>query len=203
MKEENVQRRLYLLIEMLSELKTIFNQLETVSKDIEKYSEESVQRLFRDNKPDIQGELDRYKLNMDKVQQLNCEITSKINSWYKFVKDECSVRKVTFPISFIAKKTGLNKSIKSINEAISSLAIENRFLRENITIWEHNLELKAVRQIRQGHDYEVYDELVNTKDRLIAELRYLIPTIPGLCPIEINILNIDSEIKRLSKLISA
>jgi hypothetical protein len=100
-------------------------------------------------------------------------------------------------------KKKLKNTITKLNEEISSLSIENRFIREKIINWEQELSVRALHQIREGEDFHNYEELIRKKDNIILELKYLLPTIPGIIPIEFDLNNIDKIIDKISKMVAA
>ncbi|MCX7923397.1 MAG: hypothetical protein N3B21_15510 [Clostridia bacterium] len=200
MYEDSLLQRTNFIIELLSDLKDVQSQLINTSSDIEKRSGAFYEKTFYETKNSIQAEIDRYKSNIEKIKQLNYDITAKINNWYEFSSSTEESQRITYPIRFHFKKSELKKSIKSMNEAISNLVIENRFIKEKIINWEHQLEIEAIMQIKQGNSFHQYEGLLNKKSMLISELKYLIPTVPDLCPIELDLSNLDQTIAQLSKI---
>lgn len=81
----------------------------------------------------------------------------------------------------------------------AALTIENRFIMEKLTNWEHQLEIKAMQLIKGESSFTHYEELAKKKEAIINELKYLLPTLSELCPIELDINNIDCLIERISK----
>lgn len=203
MQESNTQRRTSFAVNLLYDLKEIYSRLDEASRDIEKCSGSFYEKMFLAGKTEIRDELDKYNANIEKIKKLNQEITEAINAWYEFTKSGHELKKLFFPLRFFIRKMQLKKNIKKLNEGISGATIANRFVREYLINWEHELELEAVQEIKQGSEYTAYEDLVNKKDMLITELKYLLPTIPGICPAELDLRNIDSLIERLLKLPAA
>lgn len=202
MQENNLQRRLSLIIDLLHELKQTHTKLQDYSSGIEDNSGTFFQKLYNQNEIEIQNEVNRYKTNIEKIKQLNCEITLMINKWYEFSKNPVEINSLLFPLKFYIKKKKLNDYIKKTNNEILNITVENRFIKEQLTNWEHELELKAVQEIKQGNTYEIYNQLVKKKVELISHLKYLMPTVPGICPAAFSITDIDSETSRLSNILS-
>ena len=73
-----------------------------------------------------------------------------------------------------------------MNKEILSITIDNRLIKERLTLLEHQLEISAMKKIKTGGIYQAYDKLLSRKSAIISELEYLIPTIPGLCPARIR-----------------
>lgn len=203
MKGNDVHDRITFVVELLMDLKNTCNQLVQASSGIEKCSDSFYEKLFHENRGKIQSELDKYSGNTAKAKQYKLEMTEKINSWYEFIKNEKEIKKITFPVKFYLKKRELQRFIKRMNEAISSMAIQNRFIKEKLTAWEHELELKSIQQIKQGEDYSIYEQLIRKKEHLISDLKYLLPTISGICPIEFGLSDIDGLVEALLKMKAA
>jgi hypothetical protein len=190
-------RRAILAIDFLNELKDINSQLEITSSSLKAASGNSYKSLFTENKSSFQNEFDRYNANINRVKCLNSEITERINNWYEFVKSVNNLKKLCFPISFFIHKKSLSKRIRQINETIQSLTIENRFIRESLSVMLQDVELKAVLGIRQGENYCNYEKLLAKKDYIILELSYLLATLPEVLPADIQSDRVDSLIERI------
>ncbi|MCX7710767.1 MAG: hypothetical protein N2484_13085 [Clostridia bacterium] len=201
--DNNMQRRILFATELLYELKKVSMGIKDCLSHVENHSNGFYRDLFKECKKEIQGETDLYKENIEKIKQLNLEITSKINEWYIFVKNPAELKKVVFPIMFYLKRRKLNQFIQKANDTISQLTIENRFITERLTNWEHELELKAIQLLKEEVNYQQYEELLKSKDAIIAELKVLLPTLPQVCPIEIEIDRIDLLIEKIAKIPAA
>ncbi|NJD04790.1 MAG: hypothetical protein FIA99_19810 [Ruminiclostridium sp.] len=195
-----MDRRLILLKELLLEMKDSDSQMECLIIEIEKLSGVYYQYAYSECREEIQAEIDKYTNNNSRINNINHEITSKINFWFDFVKNTNEVSKLTFPFMFFLKKRKLRKLLKKSNDEISSITIDNRFIKEKLTLLEHQLEIKAIQKIKEDKAYLDYDRLLKKKDLLASELVYLLPTISGLCPAVIDSPGINELFKRLSKL---
>lgn len=195
--------RIELLIKLLNEYIKAYNELADISAGIEGRLTDYYSSMFNKNLPQIQEQLDKHNSNTERTRQINDEITKAANSWYDFVKDPSQISRLTFPLHFFKRGKSLKRMIKCLNEELSSIVIENRFITEQATIWEHKLETDIIREIREGEAYSEYEKTTARLDAIIHELRYLAPTVPGLCPIEINSSSIDPLIEKLRRSIAA
>lgn len=50
----------------------------------------------------------------------------------------------------------------------------------------HKLEIKAVSLAKSGGNYLEFEKILLKQKSIAAELKYLLPTIPGLCPADIS-----------------
>jgi hypothetical protein len=155
---------------------------------------------LRRNISSVQEDIDNYKKNIEEIKKLRSELTGEINAWYGFIKNTTEIKKLSFPLKFLIKRKMLKNSLKRVNDSIAKITIENRFIKENLAIWEHKLEHECIEEIKDGLSYSNYDLLAKKKSALIDELKYILPTIPGICPIEVEIEKIDRLIEELKKL---
>ncbi len=203
MKDSNIQRRSEFVLTLLNELSDIHKQLKCLSSGIEGNSDAFYEKIFNSSKFEIESDIESFKANLERMKEINMNITTKLNEWYDFIKDSSEIKKVTFPFKMHFMKKNLKNIITKLNEEISSLSIENRFIREKIINWEQELSVRALHQIREGSEFHSYEELVRKKDSIIFELKYLLPTIPGIIPIEFDLNNIDKIIDKLLKIVAA
>ena len=199
----NINKRTSYVLNLLKELKTIYQDLKHLSSDIENYSDTFFESLFESSKGEIQSDIASYKSNIEKMKELNLNITTKINEWYDFIKDTNEIRKVSFPIKLYLKKKNFKKAITKMNSEISDLSIENRFIREKIINWEQELSVRALQEIKKGNEFHNYENLIKKKDYIINSLKYLLPTIPDIGSIEFDLENIDTFIDKISKIAAA
>jgi len=197
--ENKLARRVYFATELLSNLKSIYVKLQNNSNTIEDQSVSFFKKMFNENRFEVQSEINKYNENLKEINHLNCQATQYINKWFEFSKSSHELKKLTFPIKFKIRKKQLKNDIKKINKKISDIAIENRFLKEHLLNWEKELEVKTIKEIKKDGHYTNYEDLLKTKEILINELTYLLPTIPGVCPGELDISNIDRLVNALNK----
>ncbi len=188
------------VVELLIGLKDTCSKLKETSSEIEKGTDLFYEELFKSNISSIKEYTDKYKANIEKIKKLRSQLTEEINEWYGFIKDTAQIKKLSFPLKFQIRKRMLKNSIKRVNDSIAKITIENRFIKENLTIWEHKLELDCIGKIKEGSDYSNYDLLLKKKAAIIDELKYILPTIPEICPLELDVEKIDSLIETLKKL---
>lgn len=201
METTNLTKRRELTITLLSDLKNVYGQLNNVASEVEKTSSVFYEEAFKEKQEELLSVMENYHKNVDRVREINNEITASINSWYEFIKNENETGKITFPIVYYYKKRTLNKKITKLNEEISSITINNRFIKENLTMLEHQLEIKAVSLAKSGGNYLEFEKILLKQKSIAAELKYLLPTIPGLCPADISSTGIDkllTEIMQVS-----
>ena len=194
MGKANLQRRIELASTLLYEFKNIYVQIENASTEVEKTSGAFYEEAFKENQEELRSVMESYHKNVDRTRQIYDEITATINSWYAFIKGEKEIEKITFPIVYSYKKRSLSKKIASLNAEISSITINNRFIKENLAILEHKLEIEAESLLKSGGNYTEYEKILMKKKSLSAELIYLLPTIPGLCPADISAAGIDKTL---------
>lgn len=197
MDKQNVQRRLELAEKLLNELKNVYLQSENLSQDIGKNSNFYYEEVFARTKEELSSFMETYRKNVSRAREINNEITSRINAWYAFIKNEKETASVLFPIRYSSEKKRLNQKMKELNDELSALAINNRFVKEKLAQLEHELEIKAVSLAHAGGNYQAYETLLLKQGALTAELRYLLPTIPGLCPADISCHGIDGLMEKL------
>lgn len=203
MTEDNRKRRIDLAIQLLMELKEVYEEISQASSQMESCSRSFLKAVFNNCRHEIQEDIDRYNSNIEEIKKLNLEATRKINSWHDFIKDESQLRKLLFPLKLYSRKRSLMASINAYNRKISEITIENRFIKERIAAWLQQLGLKAVQQYKAGNEYRSYAELLVRKNSLIEELKYLLPTIPDACPAEISREKLEALIERITRLAAA
>jgi hypothetical protein len=198
LKDNQLQMHTQFVLELLSRLKDVYEQLTQSSSGLEQASGSVHEKLVRENMTSVQKDIDSYNSNIEKIRQLRFQITESINAWYMFSNDACQMKRLSFPVLFLYKKGKLKNSIKKANEMISAQIIENRFIKEKLSDWEHQIGLKAVQEIKGSSDYNRYELLQNEKDMLISDLKYLLPGIPGICPIQFDLAGINEVINEIN-----
>ncbi len=198
MDKVRVSQRKELAVKLLYALKDIYEQLAVVASDAEKTSGDYFEQAFKEEQENLLSVMDSYHRNVDRIRAIHNEITESINSWYEFIKDEKQTGKITFPIAFYYNKRSLNKKISKLNEEISSITINNRFIKEKLTLLEHQLKVKAVSLAKAGSNYLEYERVLLSQKSITAELEYLLPTIPGVCPADISSSGIDNLMTKLA-----
>lgn len=191
-------RRKELAVILLSALKDLYEQLDATASDVEKNSSAFYEQAFKEEQDKLLSTMDSYHKNVDRIRAIYNEITESINSWYEFIKDEKQTAKIIFPIAFFYRKRSLNKKIIKQNEEISSITINNRFIKENLNILEHQLKVKAVSLAKAGDNYLKYEQVLLNQKSITAELKYLLPTIPRACPTDISPKRIDRLLTELA-----
>lgn len=197
MDKEIISRRKELALTLLTALKNFNGQIDTAASEVEKNSGVFYEQAFKEQQDELLSVLDNYHKNVDKIRAIYDEITESINSWYEFIKDEKQTGKITFPITFLFKRHSLKKKITNLNEEISHITINNRFIKENLKLLEHKLNIKAVCLAKAGGNYLEYETTLLNQKSIIAELKYLLPTIPGICPTDIRAKGINKLITEL------
>jgi len=203
MSDASIKSRTTFVISLLNNLKDIYEELKELSSDIENCSESFYENLFKSSRVEVENDIENYKNNIQKMEQLNINVTTKINEWYSFIKDTNEIRKVTFPIKLYFRKKAFKKTIDKMNSEILDLSVENRFIREKIINWEQELSVRALQEMKKGDEFSKYEELNRKKDHLVSELTYLLATIPDLESAEFDMNNIDTIIDKLLKIAAA
>ena len=203
MSDASIKSRTTFVISLLNNLKEVYEELKELSSDIENCSESFYENLFKSSRVEVENDIENYKNNIQKMEQLNINVTTKINEWYSFIKDTNEIRKVTFPIKLYFRKKAFKKTIDKMNSEILDLSVENRFIREKIINWEQELSVRALQEMKKGDEFSKYEELNRKKDHLVSELTYLLATIPDLESAEFDMNNIDTIIDKLLKIAAA
>lgn len=177
MESINPDRRKELAAELHAELEDTSRLLREAASAIEKESGTYYDAAFRERQEELQLEVEGHKRNSERIREINEEITASINSWYGFIKNENETGKLLFPLIYHLRKRSLSKSIQKLNSEISDIVIKNRFIKEKLTILEHQLEIKAMSLARSGDNYQHYEKLQQKQSSLSSELRYLLPTV--------------------------
>lgn len=203
MSDSNIKNRTTFVISLLNNLKEVYEELKELSSDIENCSESFYENMFKASRAEIENDIENYKNNIQKMKQLNIDVTSKVNEWYTFIKDTNEIRKISFPIKLYFRKKSFKKTIDKMNSEILDLSVENRFIREKIINWEQELSVRALQEMKKGAEYNKYEELSKKKDYLVSELTYLLATIPDLESVEFDLSSIDTIIDKLLKIAAA
>lgn len=173
----NLQRRKELATALMADLKDINSLLADAASAIENESGMFYDEAFKEKQEELQLELESHRSNSERVREINNTITASINSWYEFIKNENETGKLIFPLVYNLRKRSLYKSLKKLNAEIYDILIKNRFIKEKLTILEHQLEIKAMSLAKSGSNYQNYEKLLQKQDSISAELKYLLPTI--------------------------
>lgn len=186
MQENNLTRRVQLAMDMLSVLGDVFEKLRQSATTMEETSASFHREIYEQNRHEVEATIDKYKQNIVKMRQLNMDATEKINNWFMFAKNPQNTGKLGFPLRFHLKRREMQKTIKKCNDQVYDLTLENRFCRDQLVNWEHDLGLRAAREMKKGKAYSEYEKLLLQKEELTAELKYLLPSLPGLCPVDLD-----------------
>ena len=197
MENKSLDRRRELALTLLSELKNVYMQFNNTAREVEKSSNDYYEKAYEEDQVKLSSVMENYHNNVEKIREINKEITTLINSWYQFVKDEKETGKLSFPIKYFVGKRSLNKKITGLNKEITSITINNRFIKENLSMLLQQLEMKAVCLAKSGGNYLEFEKILLKYKDLISELKYLLPTIPGLCPVDITSSGIENSINKL------
>lgn len=203
MEEINETRRLSLFKELLKEVKDIFRELTRLKNEIENLTCDFYNAALQESCDEIQSVLRQYNDNNSRIKSINSEITIKINEWYEFSKSTTALQKLSYPFIFLARKRFLKKFVSKKNEEISAITIDNRFVKEKLTLLEHQLEIAAIQKIKEDNKYILYEKLSGRLEALVSELKYLTPTIPGLCPLTLDNSSIDTLLVKLADMEAA
>jgi hypothetical protein len=187
-------------LQLLLNLQQVLKELSEITQEIEKNSDSFYKDYFNNNIASIQADIDNYVSNNEKIKDLKLKVTAIVNDWFSFIKDPDEIKKLTFPVKLYLSKKNLKNSIKNINASISNISIENRFIKEKIISWEHELGIECVKDIKTGIEFSHYEKLLKTKIELIEELKYILPTIDGVCPLLLDLKNIDRFVEEFRRI---
>ena len=198
MPDGSLERRVDFCIQLLKELKNLTEEAIQEFYQIERLSRDLYDRLFIDERDQIQKEIDRYQENLYRVTQLNEEIIEVINSWYSFSKDPGEIKQFLYPVRFWKKKKECRKRIQNIKQEIDRITVENRFIKEKIALWERDVGQKSLQLIKQDEHYQKYLQMIERKADLMSDVKYLLETLPLGSPVKLDIKDIDSFVESLS-----
>ncbi|HEX2947412.1 MAG TPA: hypothetical protein VHT96_15855 [Clostridia bacterium] len=180
---------------LLNELDQLYRELDKAASDAESTSDGFYEQAYNERQDELRSVIEKYHENIDRIREINKEITASINSWYEFIKDEKKSALIIFPISFIIGKKKLYKKISNLNSEITEITINNRFIKEKLAALGHQLEIRAESLARSGANYLEYEELLSKQNAIVSDLKYLLPTIPGACPADISFAGIRKTIE--------
>lgn len=177
MENVNLQRRKELAAALQADLEDTTRLLREAASAIENESGAYYEAAFMERREEVLLETESHRRNTERAREINGEITASINAWYGFVKDANETGKLLFPLNYHLRKRSLRKKIERLNGEISEIVIKKRFIKEKLTILEHQLEIKAMSLARSGANHQYYEKLQQKQSSLAAELDYLLPTI--------------------------
>ncbi len=198
MSTEIMERRKEFALALLRELDRLYLQLDKAASDAENTSGDFYDQAFSERKEELQSIIEKYHENLDRIREINKEITTSINSWYEFIKDEKKSALITFPVSFFIRKKRLYKKISLLNSEITGITIDNRFVKEKLAALGHLLETRAESLARSGENYIEYEDLLTQQNVIVSDLKYLLPTIPEVCPADISVSGIRKTMEALA-----
>lgn len=186
MKDPKLSKRIDLLKQLLKRYIDIENDINAAESQLEETSGRIHAEYIAASQDEKNRATNKFSNNIEEANIINTLITAEINDWYQFIKDEKSMSSLTFPLKFYFKRKKLFNDIKKANEKIQNLSINNRFIKENLNFVGQELGNNSSSKLKNLNSYSEYEKLQRKRDNLITELKYLIPTIPGLCPIELS-----------------
>lgn len=194
-----LSRRTELALMLLRNLKENYHKIDITAANASAGSMDCFDKAVDEMKDELRSILDEYNKNVDMIREINNKITSSVNDWHNFLKDKETASMLTFPLTFHVRRKKLSKEIEAMNRQIYELSISNRFLKEKLTAARLKLEARAISIAHSEESYMEYEKLLQTKKDLETELKYLLPTIPGLCPADVTIKGIDTAIAAAEK----
>lgn len=79
MENKSLARRKEYAIELLSQLQKIYAELELASTEVQKNSGAFYEEAFNEKKEELNSVMGQYHKNIDRIRDINNEITSSIN----------------------------------------------------------------------------------------------------------------------------
>lgn len=195
---EITERRKEFALALLQELDRLYLQLDKTASDAENTSGDFYEQAFHEREEELQSIIEKYHENIDRIREINKDITTSINSWYEFIKEEKNSALITFPVSFFIRKKRLYKKISLLNGEITEITIDNRFMKEKLAALGRQLEIRAESLARSGENYLEYEDLLTQQNAIVSDLKYLLPTIPGACPADISVSGIRKTMEALA-----
>lgn len=188
--EENIQRRLILIDKLAKNIKEINTALIDYVSDIENLSHDLFIKLLHENNNSVRTDSDTFRLNLNRVRQMNGQATSQINGLFSLMKDDSEMKKIGFPLKFHTKKRELAVQIKKLNETIASIIVENRFIKEQLSIRKNEYEKDIIKQVNRSGKFEAYQQILNKKKKLMSDLEYLLTSVKHLFPDKVPLADI-------------
>jgi hypothetical protein len=182
---------------LLEELKSVYLKICREEKYLNENAAGIMESTFNENLPEIQADIDEFKSNNEHLGHTGSEVTKEINAWYGFTMNKDELGSILFPLKFTMRLRKARKNIMDLNNNAQSCTIRNRFIKEQIKTWATEVERKNMQKIKDSIEYQQYCSLVDKKDRIISELKYLLSTIPSVCPAFIEPGNFDEVIANL------
>lgn len=119
MTQNNNINRISLCIDIIKELKATIQQIDDSTKKVKELSEFSYKSVLTEDNKDINDFLQSYSDNIEKINAMNNQITSRINKWYDFIKHPTITKHLFFPLIFFKRRTELKYYLKRSNLEIS------------------------------------------------------------------------------------
>lgn len=194
MNEPTLERRRALALELLLKLKEIRNHVEKLMNHLGDSSGDLLSTVYQDHKEKVQEKVDLFNGNIEKVRELNLKKTALYNEWFIFIKDAEELKNPLFPFHLLSKRKKIKKELWELKEEISAIGIRNRLIREDILRLEGDMEYEATLRLKKDVRYEDYLSHLKMNGNLLDEVRYLIPTLPGVSITEIDMDRLDETI---------
>jgi len=198
MKENNAARRKELVCSLLTQLKDTCEQMQELAAEMSGSADLYLDKAFQESNEEILSLVEEYNGNIRHSEEITRQITGRMNEWVSFAANERNLSAFLFPLRYFFEKREVKKFISRSRDQISEKVIRNRFIREALAAMEEKLRCRAVLKIESEKKYQTYNELANLKKELLEHLRYLMPTIPELCPVEFSMEDIDHLILKFS-----
>lgn len=198
MSSDTAERRRLLARELLIQLKNIKDHLQALSDDLGDSSGSFLSKVYEDHYEKIREKINVFNKNVERVKELNLEITATFNDWYLFTKNDKELKSPLFPIRLFLKRKKMQAKTRELKQEITSIGIKNRLVRDDIQRLESTLEYEATVRLKKDVRYEDYVSHLKTKSQLIEELQYLLPTLPGFPVTEIHMGRLEEAIQNLN-----
>lgn len=198
MKENNTARRKELVCCLLEQLKDTCLQIKELAAEMGGSADLFFERVFSESKDEILSLVEEYNGNIRQAEEITRQLTGRMNEWVSFATDEKNLAIILFPLRYALEKKEVKRFIGRSKEQISEMVIRNRFVREKLDAMEEKLRCRAVMKIESEEKFQCFNKLIGLKKEILEHLSYLMPTIPGLCPVEFSIEDIDHLILKSS-----
>lgn len=191
---DSCEKRQLLALELIYKLNDIISHIKNIMDDLGDSSNEFLCSVYQHNTDKINEKVELFNKNVERVKEINLEITKVKNQWYAFIKNEKELQSLLFPFKLALVKKSILSKTKELKAEITSIGIKNRLIREDIIRLESDMELEATRSLKKDIRYEDYLSHLKAKSLIVSELKYLLPTLSNVNIRELDVDKLDNTI---------
>ncbi len=186
-RKSGVMSRIQLAAGLLHELDEVYKKSEELMSRITNDSDKYLIDAYDEGAPEIKSKTGEYKQNVLRMKTLGNDVTRDINGWYEFSQDRTQMKSLVYPLKFSIRLNSLKRRIKKANDEMQRLTIRNRFLKEELIVWEQELERKTLKDMENSEEYIECKQCRKCMNDIIADLKFILPSIPGICPVSVEV----------------